>query len=90
MQLLSIPPRFIPLFPFLNYKRFGRDKVSELLIISLDIAENSFYTSSHDGKLNLNTLIKSGGGNRPHDARQPASDQLEKVLNPTDPKRSGR
>jgi hypothetical protein len=32
------------------------------------------YTSPHDGKLNLNTLIKRGGGNRPYDARQPTSD----------------
>ena len=29
------------------------------------------------------TLIKSGGGNRPWDARQPVSDELTKVLHPT-------
>lgn len=35
-------------------------------------------------EIESHTLIKSGGGNRPYDARQPVSEELAKVLIPTD------
>lgn len=34
----------------------------------------------------MNTLIESGGGNRPCDARQPSNTMFDKVLIPTDPR----
>lgn len=38
----------------------------------------------------LETLIKSGGGNRPNETQQPLSVSLISVPNPTDLRRSGR
>lgn len=46
------------------------------IVVSVLYCETTMEHESH-------TLIKSGGGNRPYDARQPVSDELTKVLLPT-------
>lgn len=46
------------------------------IVVTVLYCETTMEHESH-------TLIKSGGGIRPYDARQPVSDELTKVLLPT-------